>query len=354
MPLQSEFVKRLQAARASFLEVVVVAVLLAFSVAVLATVAFEELGNIASLFLGLVLAAACFCYIVARNSRNRDYEAIATTAIIIERESNSLVRICGHEAIERMADYLDAGFAENPALLNQWQTQSLAGHALPADAPLPDTTGSRRILTEVAEYLVLETLSTHLSDFYRSREWDKGDLKVYRRGDIPDVLLSNRFLELFTREPMDRTGFFGPVESNIVMTSAPGRYFYRFELTLPSASRISRQADGRLLISSSQLDVYISVGFSYVNIPLAFIARYLKKKPIGMNSYGLRVTIAAHAHKVLRPRAKDWKYHAWLDAYMDNVREEFDFAAFLQRVGWDQIEATLVVASDDGRPWVNE
>lgn len=68
MPLQSEFVKRLQAARASFLEVVVVTILLAFSVAVLATVAFEELGNIASLSLGLALATACFCYIVARNS----------------------------------------------------------------------------------------------------------------------------------------------------------------------------------------------------------------------------------------------------------------------------------------------
>ena len=64
-----------------------------------------------------------------------------------------------------------------------------------------------QLIIEATEYYVLEKLSSHLTDYFNRPHFDEQELHTFARNDIPDVLLSNRFLELFSKPMEDRPLF---------------------------------------------------------------------------------------------------------------------------------------------------
>ena len=58
-------------------------------------------------------------------------------------------------------------------------------------------TPDRRLILEATEYFLLRMLSTHLTNYFNDEKFKEENLTKLERKDIPQVLLENRFLNLF-------------------------------------------------------------------------------------------------------------------------------------------------------------
>jgi len=107
----------------------------------------------------------------------------------------------GHD----VADYLKAAFTENKAIRAIWDNNRPLEILKDEYEREGDPDKSHELLRQAAEYFVLDHLSGHVRGYFARRPG--GDLVVLRHTDIPEVLLQNRFLKLFSEPIEERAPF---------------------------------------------------------------------------------------------------------------------------------------------------
>jgi len=105
------------------------------------------------------------------------------------------------------------------------------------------------LIVEATEYYVLETLSTHLTDYFNQSELDSARLKEFSREDVADIVFKNRFLDTFSRPMRERAAFVrdSPKTSNhmdrvVAFYGSNGVRYSKFDLVLPIGARIERRS----------------------------------------------------------------------------------------------------------------
>ncbi len=180
---------------------------------------------------GAVLLVAASFYLtrqmVGRRVHRRQFEGF----VVYNSEQNELVAVPRYEFSEDVMQYLKSAFTENPALKASWEREPLSKFRS------REGNGSARLVIEAAEYFFLSRLATHLEDYFNQARFSKPQIRTYGRGDVPDILFSNRLLELFSRPMEEREAFMdesfeeGPRE--IVAAYGADGYYEKFELVLP-------------------------------------------------------------------------------------------------------------------------
>lgn len=346
------FISRLQADRSSLTEVLVLAVALALAVSLAANVLFSVLTLFAVIGGTLLLIAACMVYLWVRRFGTRTKDLRFTGFLLYDKSSKRLIPVKEYELSERACSYLNAAFAENAALMGQWEEDPLENtiqfdpktHA----AHFKDTL-SRKLLLELLEYVTLETLSTHLIDHFNSSEVDKAKLRVYLRSDIPDILLRNRFLELFSKPQQDRPLFKEtktPQNSGeVVMAWAQGAHYSRFDLMLPEGSQVKRGDSGGFEIDGPILNLSITPGFQGANtyVPAHFRQYYVGvDKPLGaVTAYSVEIRVKVTVKLRGLFTKTPWTYHQWTESFLEKLREVVDSQAFFESIQWPVIDAVL-------------
>ncbi|MBT2466467.1 hypothetical protein J7E97_00965 [Streptomyces sp. ISL-66] len=174
-----------------------------------------------------------------------------------------------------------------------------------------------------------------------------GDLRGYQRNDIPDVLLSNRFLELFSRDMSDRDGFRpsdGTSDRGEVVVAFNGdHYFHRFELTLPADSSIKGNPDGSLAISGPAFDMGMSVRFEGMaeSIPAEYMTEYVNVYPTLVREYEVELGLTVSVRRSLIFGGRRWRYHLWIDSFAHEMSKSFDFKSHLADMNWPMVSAML-------------
>jgi hypothetical protein len=213
-PDGSGFLSALMLNRARAAEVVVVAVALAFGVHLLAAYAEAKLSLGGVLIVGAGTVAVGLTYVLARafwpGSRVRSLAGFfiydATTSMLVEDDPR-------YELGYALRTYLQSAFAENAGLKSAWQHSPLAPP--PDDEnPAGDPTQGRELIRQATEYFVLSHLSTHLGDYFTSNRARSQDLQTLSHTDVPDVLLQNRFMKLFTEPMNERAAFLDETRSS--------------------------------------------------------------------------------------------------------------------------------------------
>ncbi len=147
---------------------------------------------------------------------------------------------------------------------------------------------------------MLENLSTHLADYFNHPDFEDEKLHTFARTDIPDVLLSNRFLELFSKPMEDRALFSAenstiPHSAEVVMaTGKDGAFYSRFDLTLPKGARVSRSNSNTVVVRTDRFTLVIDVdfgGFGAV-IPYEYERHILGLDPHECHTYQIRVSFS--------------------------------------------------------------
>ena len=122
---------------------------------------------------------------------------------------NKIVNIEGY-GLSEISGYFDRAFLENKDLELIWNNDPLK---LQDELKTPEPR-SMDIIREALEYFLLNKLSIHLNSYFKYPMERNKNISVIQREHIPSVLLSNRFLELFSKPMKDRAAFIDIEQEN--------------------------------------------------------------------------------------------------------------------------------------------
>jgi len=347
--MKNNVVEKLTINRAILIEIVVVAFLLGVCASISGSIIFESLDDkpfwlyscLAALLVGSII------FLIKKFAVARHASLSVSGFIIYLKKKNNLKEVPRYQFSEEICRFLEGAFCENEALRRQWNKEPLSNMYRREEGET--SRASMKLIHEAVEYYALETLSTHLTDYFNQEQYDESELKEFSREDVPDILLKNRFMELFSAPMENRSDFSDDhdrddQEGVVVMSMGPNGAFYsRFELVLPRDAVVTREG-GHIIIETSKFKLTLSINFEgscYVT-PRGFEKYYL-----GLDSFrdhaGLKVTFNAQVKfKMLSTIKKsNWDYHSWLDGYFETIEREMSGDDFFRQINWETV-ATMI------------
>ncbi len=192
---------------------------------------------------------------------------------------------------------------------------------------------------DLVEYVVLNDLSTHLSDYFDEQQSDA--LLHITLENLPSSIRKNRFIEFFARPPEERPGFPGRTgavpsfsKTSVMTIVVGGGLFERFELVLPAGASIARSAAETIVLTTRRFTMRLTTSSpgTVTSLPPAYLALYLG---LGSRADGvlavdswLTVDIKFRAGALLTPLG--WAYYKWLDSWLAAVEKNMSRTQLLQ------------------------
>ena len=316
--------------RKNIIEIVVVAILLAFGVNLISGQV-KDSGSFYVALIGVLLLLGSIFYLITYlfRNENRTYEAF----FIYNKEKNELVPVPRYDFAESLHNYLHAAITEDPVIKKHWDRE-----------PLGEGQESVKLVTEAIEYFVLSQLATHLTDYFSDERFREKNLKVYQREDIPNTFFKNRFLDLFSRPMRDRLPFIEESSDELengeieCAYNPSGEIYEKFYLILPKGSIIQKLEDYKVAIDTKKLRIAITVRFEGfgVILPREFNQYYLgidDSSDIIEYAVGVDFQIATRFWALWT--LKGWKYHGWIDSFLETIENDVSKDAFFGRIGWE-------------------
>jgi hypothetical protein len=356
------FLARLSASRRRGFELIAGAIVLSFGVNLLASYVNDRATARQALAAGAIATVGGLVVLAWRaiwpSPRERSYSGF----IICDIKTNRLI---AHPRRYRLAhdveQYIASAFAENDALRAAWDRHPLAGNiGARRDASRVDNSKSLEIVRQATEYFVMSHLSTHLTDYFNTSDFEQSELEAYSHTDIPDVLLQNRFMKLFA-EPMEERVAFGlegerPHNegwTTVLAYGAGGALYERFELVLPKGGRVARVSPTRVRVSTKRfsLDLSTEVSGFRASLPVGYEEVYLGLGPSlddeGRSkraSFEVRVgiSIVPSRHRLLSPVG--WRYYRWIDEWLEALKEATDAVAYAAAIGYETAYTAYVLS----------
>lgn len=288
-------IPRWLANRADLLRLILSAILLSLGVNILSGVflaAVSPKGTIQiAIGVALILLPLVYLVVAAMGDRATSHEFEAT--LLFDARSKAIVPVPQYEFSDKVARALRAVLAESKALAHHWENPPLfkfqdreefmtrlrsagdgdkppdpsSGTAIARDPDaFPPPKKAQRLLQDVLEFVALDSLSDHLSEYFSPSDSNERFVKRLTRKDVPTLLLDNPVLALISGPPELREPFLDSEPDENVYAIFSGDHVYsKFELTLPKGAKLLRIEPGTLRIDSPRVDIEISVryeGFS--------------------------------------------------------------------------------------------
>jgi hypothetical protein len=349
--------------RTSLLELFLIAFVLAMGVSLIADAMPRLLAMLplVQIAIGSLFCLATAGYLVLRFMGNGEQAREYQGFFVYDKTNYAVLPVPQYDFASDIAGYLKSAFVENGALKVLWEKEPLSeiwkGIKFTGDgkAIFPKQPRSMQIVAEVSEYYVLEKLSTHLTDYFNRGDYAAKNLREYTRGDIPAVLLSNRFLELFSKPMQDRPHFVDQaMEKDTAGQIAwsgtrEGARYSRFDLRLPRRSSVRRPQKNEIEIDTPRMTMLIQIIFQGFGAPL----------PRGFESLYLGIQDVKHARELIelqvdvgitvhfKPGAllstSGWEYYHWVDSFLGNLQADLSQTEFLSRINWETAYATYLL-----------
>lgn len=362
--------------RGAVLELVVAAVFLALGVNLLATTIADLFGTSkqAMLWTSLALVVASLALIARRTIASRYVSRSFEAFLCYHRKENRLIEVPRYAFSEHISGYFNGLFAENEAPKKLWDSDPLSNtfkHDTKTGSFEKRTTAAGQLIVEAVEYLLLEKLSTHLTDYFNHASLDKERLQELTREDVPGVIFKNRFLDTFSRPMQERAAF---VEATLKRDTPIGKIsssygpgglrYVEFDLVLPANAKVQRVAPNSVEIDTSKFCVKLEVTFSgfNTNLPRGFERLYLDGMSLGdVQTYSVDIKAIVNFKPLALLSQTGWQYHSWLDSFLTSLEEAVSKEEFFQRIDWDRamtvarvVQRTLSSAGKKSDPAASE
>lgn len=355
--MKNKKLANLLAFKANLFEVFVIAVLVSLGVNILASgfLAHLNLDSTQSLIIGGLLVVTGLLILLRNlqpeNSRIYEFNGVICT----DRNSSELISIQNYEVTEELKQAISALCTENKAFKKIWSESPIGlGMSFENGRAISKRPKSNAILLEAIEYFTLNQLSLHLSSHFNNNSSVSDDeLVTIERKNIPQVLLDNRFFDLFSRPMEEREHFIehggGSEDGKVVYAFGKGgAMFNHFEMVLPKGSSISREQDSSLVIKTPRFELKIKPNFIGVNanLPRNFEQLYMGRDLRSVSTFhiGLSLTVDFSAKSLFS--VQGWDYYWWLDSFLNRIENEFSKNKFLTKISWDQNAAMMLMAEN--------
>lgn len=268
---------------------------------------------------------------------------------IYNKKDKRLLRISEYGISEDMVRYMESAFSENPALKNLWENNDINNMKVVGESDdkhlIAICSESTILLLELIEYCIIEKLSTFVGDYFNLLESKKKKTKTYCREDVPDIILKNRFLKLFSEPMKNRIGFMTDEnfqDTEIKTVSAYGKnghIFNSFDLTLPIKSKVSKSDANTIIIDMNGFAMKVSFlygGFS-TNIENSFYEHYLSMNNNSriFNPYQFNIKIEIKFKLKSLLYIGNWNHYEWIDLFLDKLTHYLDKDTFFKDINWE-------------------
>lgn len=307
--------------------------------------------EIVFIVLGLILSI-CVIAVIINVKLNELNQTIKFDGFFIyDKDTHKLTKIPEYPISNDMVSYLNAAFIEDHTLSEFWNSEDLTKIYIiggsPGERAIAFVSNSTALFVELLEYCVLERLSTHLTDYFNN-EYIQPKIQKFEIADIPESILRNRFLKLFSNDISNRIGFgchsivetADDTESEIISAySQLGAYYSKFTLTLPKNSVISRHNNNTIVIKTPILTITLTSLFGAFNTVLrsGFTKYYLglpKKEEATKSTFQFNVEISIK-FKLRSLFSKDKElYYSWIDSFLDKLSDYLDKDTFFNKINW--------------------
>lgn len=351
-----------------FTQLTLVAVVLAISIGLFTSLIANKLA-FWTVWVFAFASLACVGYFFRRLIKRLSFNEQIHATVFFHPTRNSLIPVEGYPFAEDMARTIRAIEAENKSIFSSWANDPLSKPREPVAAPedkkekqyvaisrisaedgaLPAKPKSADLIEEIAQFCLLRSLSTHLSDYFNHT--DSGAIEELQRKDIPELLHANRVLNLLTTPIEQRDVFIeafpdpdkrpaGEIHS---LWSSDGAIYNRFDLVLPKDSKVTIPEPKTVRLETRRLVVEIRVRYDGMsaNTPLLFEGEYLKIPSDEVDTRYLTVELVGHIKPMALLSSRGWSDYQWIDSFRELIRAEWDFEEFLRRIGWTSIQALL-------------
>ena len=222
-------------------------------------------------------------------------------------------------------------------------------------------TPDRRLILEATEYFVLRMLSTHLTNYFNDEKFKEENLTKLERKDIPQVLLENRFLNLFSKPMEERTA--ASFEDRYVSKNTQGGSgesntdFRHFHLILPAKAKVSRTGENICEITTKKFTLRVSILYLGADelLPADFEKYYLRlqeyyqrSNPSMVKEKAIEIEVKVFFKNSIFFSTTGLQYYEWLDSYLDKLEEEFSTSYFFKKIGWDSVSTLMDCLNMDG------
>lgn len=348
---QKNYLALLRLNRAQAFQVIAIGLLLAVGVNLIAVYLGAQLGEPSTLWAGIgatVLAVLVIFWGVLRpRPRIRQFNGF----FIFDSRDNQLVKHdFEYELGHALHKYLASAFAENESMKAVWDRNPLWD---------PNGNGENRksleLVRQATEYFVLEKLSTRVSDHFRTHDFSQDELESLSHEDIPDVLMSNRFLSLFA-EPMEDRAAFDSEDgkpdkdgwTTVVANAPSGALYSRFELVLPRGWTVQRLSRRSIQFNAKRFTLTITTqcSGSSENLPFGYMSDYLgleepSPHEVHYHAQTVSVEICIAPQRAWLVGPKGWRYYRWIDDWVADLEPQIDLQAYLNRIGYSTAETVL-------------
>jgi len=268
-------------------------------------------------------------------------------------ENNELISIPRYEFSKSLNKYIYAAFAENKAIRTLWDKEPLS--VLFSDS-LKKEPRSFQLIRELMEYYVIRKLSNCLDEHFNSGGINPKKLKYFSRKDVPDVLIENRFMDLFTKPIEDRSFFvefenggkrnktnsvskIDPVSGvkQIVEYEQGGALYEFFQLVLPRSSKIRRLSENKIELTTTGFTLRIATNFDglYMTLPDEFERLFLKADGKQTNSFRCELTMEVKFNLGALLSNKEINYYSWIEDFVGKIRDEVSADIYFDNIGWN-------------------
>ncbi|HJY14989.1 MAG TPA: hypothetical protein VJ225_03090 [Nitrososphaeraceae archaeon] len=215
-------------------------------------------------------------------------------------------------------------------------------------------TPDRRLILEATEYFVLRMLSTHLTNYFNDEKFKEQNLTKLERKDIPQVLLENRFLNLFSKPMEERVA--ASFEDRYISKSTQddsaesNTDFRHFHLILPTKAKVSRTGENNCEITTKKFTLRVSILYLGADelLPADFEKYYLRlqeyyqrSNPSMVKEKAIEIEVKVFFKNSIFFSTTGIQYYEWLDSYLDKLEEEFSRPYFFKKIGWDSVSTLL-------------
>ena len=264
--------------------------------------------------------------------------------IFLERKSRKSLRVERYDLASDFSDSIRALCAENKALGKIWESDSFDKMTQVEDGKYKfEHTPSRKLAIEALEYYVLHSLSVHLTDYFNhGDDVDEEEIKELTRSDFPQVLLENRFIDMFSRPLEEREAFQSHAESPggkvVYAIGAEGQLYDDFDFTLPKDAMVSRKGHGVIEVRTARFSLKIScdIGGTSVSGGFDFVKLYLGRKWDEIEAIKCYITLNVQFFPLQAISRKGWQYYRWLDSFLDRIERDASFKYFLKQIAWEK------------------
>lgn len=341
--------------RTNIIELLIVGFFIAFgtNIMVSSIIEFEFFKPKKYVFVGLGIVIMSIFYLILKVLKKRRFIKVIEGSIIYEMESNSIIDLPRYDYSRKIASYFQYAFKENVDIKTLWEKNKLS-NIYEKNIGNRNNISSVKLLNEVTEYIVLDRLSLHLNDYFSNDNIDNNNIVKLKREDLSDIIIKNRFLDLFSKPMNERSGFLNEEDEdsddNIIMSSVNGHFFNKFELILPKNSKIFRNRDSSITIKNKRFSIRISVSFdgmSTSKIPYSFIESILGMNITSYNQFEIIVKVDVKFNLITYISLQGWKYYNWIDSLLNELEKNISSKQFAKSIDWEKNEIIINYINDN-------